>query len=196
MPRELQERLVFVTQNLNKVRDAQKLMPDFNIEHIDFEVPEIQSMDPRQVIEYKIKFAYDRVQKPCFVMDASLFLDCLNGFPGPFIKWYYINTVGAEKTCRIANLFQEPGCKWTTVLGYYDGQNTHFLEEDVKGKVPPAPIGTNGYDWDVIFIPDGETRTFAQMTFEEKQQYAVTKKLLTRFSRFLRGQEEPEKPEQ
>lgn len=187
MANEHKEKLVFVTQNLNKVADAQKLMPGFEIDHIDFEVPEIQSMDPQEIVGYKIKFAYEKVQKPCFVMDASLFLDCLNGFPGPFIKWYYKNTVGAEKTCKIANLFQEPGCKWTTVLGYYDGQNTHFLEENVLGKVPSSPIGSNGYDWDVIFVPEGETRTFAQMTFEEKQQYAVTKKLLTRFEQLLKG---------
>lgn len=196
MPVESLEKLVFVTQNPNKVADAKKLMPGFDIDHIDFEVPEIQSMDPREITEYKIKFAYERVQKPCFVMDASLFLDCLNGFPGPFIKWYYKNTVGAEKTCQIANLFKQPGCKWTTVLGYYDGQDTHFLQEDVKGKVPPTPVGTNGYDWDVIFIPEGEKRTFAQMTFEEKQEYAVTKKLLTRFDRLLRGESDPFKEPQ
>ena len=189
MPQETPNSIVFVTQNQNKVEDAKKLMPGVEINHIDFEVPEIQSMDPRQIAEYKIKFAYEKVQKPCFVMDASLFLDCLNGFPGPFIKWYYKNTVGAEKTCAIANLFQEPGCQWTTVLGYYDGQETHFLEETVRGNVPPKPIGENGYDWDIIFIPEGETRTFAEMTFEEKQQYAVTKKLLGKFNSLLKGEE-------
>jgi XTP/dITP diphosphohydrolase len=31
-----------------------------------------------------------------------------------------------------------------------------------------APRGTNGFGWDAIFIPDGETRTFAEMTGAEK----------------------------
>lgn len=177
--------LVFVTQNKNKLADAQKLLPDFQIEHVDFEVPEIQSMDPKEIVVAKLRFAYELTQKPCFVMDASLFFDCLNGFPGPFIKWWFEKTVGDVKTCEIATLFNERGCQWTTVLGYFDGKETHFLEETVRGSIPNAPRGTNGYNWDTIFIPEGETRTFAEMTFEEKQSYAVTKKLLSRFQEML-----------
>lgn len=160
-------------------------MPEFDIHHIDFEVPEIQSLDPKAIVTYKIKYAYEKTKTPCFVMDASLCLDCLNGFPGPFVKRYFSKTVGAEKTCQIAQLFNQPGCKRTTCLGYFDGTDTYFFEESVAGNIPKEPIGSNGYDWDVIFIPEGESRTFAQMTFEEKQQYAVTKKLLKRFSEFL-----------
>lgn len=172
--------LVFVTQNQNKVNDVKKLLPDFDIEHIDFEVPEIQSLDPREIVEHKLRFAFDKVQKPCFVMDASLFMDCLNGFPGTFIKWWFEKTVGAEKTCEIAKLFNQFGCQWTTVLGYFDGKETHFLEETVNGTIPTEPRGTNGYHWDTIFIPEGDSRTFAEMTFEEKQSFAVTKKLMNR----------------
>jgi non-canonical purine NTP pyrophosphatase (RdgB/HAM1 family) len=179
------KKLVFVTQNQNKVNDAKKLMHNFDLEHVDFDVPEIQSLDTREIASYKIKYAYEKVQKPCFVMDASLFFDCLNGFPGPFIKWFFKYTVGAQKTCDIANFFNQHGCRWTTVLAYFDGQKTFFFEETIRGSIASTPRGTNGYEWDVIFVPEGETRTFAEMTFEEKQQYAVTKKLLHAFAQFL-----------
>lgn len=179
------KKLVFVTQNQNKLSDAQKLLPDFEIEHIDFEVPEIQSLDPKEIVKHKLEYAYGKVRKPCFVMDASLFLDCLNGFPGPFIKWWFEKTVGEEKTCKIANVFEERGCQWTTVLGYFDGKTTHFLEETVKGTLPEEPKGSNGYHWDTIFIPEGETRTLAEMTFEEKQSYAVTRKLMERLKKIV-----------
>jgi len=178
-------KITFVTQNKNKLLDAQKLLPEFEIDHIDFEVPEIQSLNPREIVEYKIKYAYEKVLKPCFVMDTSLFLDCLNDFPGPYIKWYFEKTVGAEKTCEIAKLFNQHGCRWTTVLGFYDGNNTHFIEETVFGNIPTEPRGTNGYHWDVIFIPQGETRTLAEMTFEEKQKFAVTSKILKRLEEKL-----------
>lgn len=179
--------LTFVTQNKNKIEDAKKLLPDFYIEHIDFDVPEIQSLEPKEIAEYKVRFAYDKVKKPCFVMDASLFLDCLNGFPGPFIKWYFKYTVGAEKTCQIANLFDQHECKWTTILAYFDGVKISYIEETIKGKISGEPKGTNGYEWDVIFIPEGERRTFAEMTFEEKQSYAVTKKITDKFKVFLKS---------
>jgi XTP/dITP diphosphohydrolase len=178
-------RLTFVTQNVHKVSDAQKLLPHHEIEHVDFVVPEIQSLRPEEIVEEKLRFAYERVGRPCFVMDASLFLDCLNGFPGPFIKWYFEETVGGEKTCEIAKLFQQFGCEWVTVLGYFDGKNATFFKESVRGSLPSSPRGTNGFHWDTIFIPEGETRTFAEMTFEEKQSFAVTKKLLARFDDFL-----------
>jgi non-canonical purine NTP pyrophosphatase (RdgB/HAM1 family) len=179
------KKITFVTQNKNKLEDAQKLLPEFEIEHIDFEVPEIQSLNPREIVEHKLNFAYEKIKKPCFVMDASLFLDCLNGFPGPFIKFWFEKTVGEEKTCEIANLFKEHGCKWTTVLGYFDGKSFHFLEETIQGKISEKPKGKNGYHWDTIFIPENETRTFAEMTFEEKQSYAVTKKLFERLKEII-----------
>ncbi|MBI4359691.1 MAG: non-canonical purine NTP pyrophosphatase [Candidatus Jacksonbacteria bacterium] len=180
--------LTFVTQNSDKLADVSKLLPEFEIQHIDFAVPEIQSLNPREIVEHKLKYAYERAKVSCFVMDASLCMDCLNGFHGPFIKWYFTHTVGAEKTCKIASLFDEFYCTWTTVLGFFDGQETHFLEETVNGKISPEPRGTNGYEWDVIFIPEGDTRTFAEMTFEEKQSYAVTKKLLLRLKALIINQ--------
>ena len=181
----MSQTLTFVTQNKNKLADAQQLLYDFTIEHIDFEVPEIQSLDPREIISHKLTYAYEKIQKPCFVMDASLFLDCLNGFPGPFIKFWFEKTVGAEKTCQIAKQFGKFGCQWTTVLGYYDGEHTHFFEETVEGQLPEAPRGTNGYHRDTIFIPNDQDRTLAEMNFEEKQSYAVTKKLFERLRAHL-----------
>lgn len=172
--------LVFVTQNKNKLADAQKLLPEYAVEHIDFDVPEIQSLDPKEIIRHKLEYAYEKIKKPCFVMDASLGLDCLNGFPGPFIKWWFDKTVGEEKTCAIATLFGERGLIWTNALGYFDGSDTHYLEEAIRGMLPDNPRGTSGFHWDTIFIPEGETRTLAEMTFEEKQSYAPTKKLLER----------------
>ncbi len=176
----LVKKITFVTQNKNKLEDAQKLLAEFEVEHIDFDIPEIQSLDPREIVEHKLKAAYEKVGTPCFVMDASLFLDCLNGFPGPFAKWWFEKAVLEEKTCKIAALFNEYACKWTTVLGYFDGNETYFLEETIRGTISRSPRGENGYHWDTIFIPEGEERTLAEMTFEVKQSFAVTKKLLDR----------------
>lgn len=174
------KKLVFVTQNKNKLADAQKLLPEFEIEHVDFEVPEIQALDPKEIIVHKLHYAYEKVGKSCFVMDASLALDCLNGFPGPFIKWWFDKTVGEQKTCAIGALFGERGLTWTNTLGFFDGRDTHYLEEMIRGILPDEPRGANGFHWDTIFIPEGATRTLAEMTFEEKQSYAPTKKLLVR----------------
>lgn len=79
--------LTFVTQNKNKLADAQQLLPDFTIEHIDFEVPEIQSLDPREIVSHKLVYAYEKIQKPCFVMDASLFWIASTVFLDPLLSF-------------------------------------------------------------------------------------------------------------
>ncbi len=179
------KKLTFVTQNLNKVNDAKKLLPDFEIRHVDFEVPEIQSLDTKEIIEYKLRFAYEKVKTPCFVMDAALSFDCLNGFPGPFIKFWYEQTVGPKKTTQIAKLFKKYGCQFRNGLGYFDGKKIQYFEEVLTGTVPKEPRGKNGYTWDIIFIPKGEKRTFAEMTIEEKHKYAPQAKLLSKLAKYL-----------
>lgn len=181
------QNITFVTQNKHKVSDAQKLLPEFTVNHVDFEVPEIQSMIPECIAEYKIKFAYEHAKEPCFVMDTAMFFDCLNGFPGPYIKDYY-HTVGPDRICEIAHYFKKPECQVTTVLAYFDGKKTIFFKETINGSISPQPQGDHGFAWDCIFIPENATKTFGQMSFEEKHSYSVTKKLLRQFHDYVTKQ--------
>ncbi len=143
--------LIFITQNPNKVQDAEKIITSFSINHVNFEVPEIQSLDPKEVIEHKLLFAYEKIQKPCFVMDASLFFDCLNWFPWPLIKFWFEKSVGAEKTCKICSLLDNNACKRTSTLWYYDWINKTFLEETIAWTIDPEPKWSNWYHRDTIF---------------------------------------------
>ncbi len=136
--------IVFVTQNKYKLEDARKLLPEFEIEHVDFDVPEIQSLDPKEIIAHKLSYAYGKIGKPCFVMDSSLSLACLNGMPGPFIKWWFEKTVGEEKTCAIATLFGERGVTWTNVLGYFDGSDTALSGRDTARDPAGSPARHTG----------------------------------------------------
>ncbi len=178
------KKIVFVTQNKNKVIDLQKILPNFQVENIDFEIDEIQSMSPEKVIEHKLKQAYEKMQIPCFVQDTSLFIESLNGFPGPFIKFFY-ETIGAETICKILENQENRKAIWKSIIGIYDGENITYLEEKVEGEIAKKPKGENGYSWDSIFIPTGEGKTLAEMTFEEKHKYTPTIKLLERLKGFL-----------
>ena len=178
------KKIVLVTQNKNKVEDFQKLMSEYVVEHVDFDIPEMQSFSPREIVENKLKFAFDKINIPCVVHDSSLFINSLNGFPGPFIKFFY-HIVGNRKITEICNLYEDKSCRWVSIMAVYDGENVQFIEESVEGKISDIPKGTHGYAWDPIFIPDGETRTLAEMTFEEKQKYAVTQKLVKKLEQII-----------
>lgn len=176
--------LVFVTTNTHKIADAQKLLPEYKIDHVDYEIQEIQSLHPNEVAEHKLRTAYAMVQKPCFVMDTSFCINSLNGFPGPFCKWWF-EMVGEEKVAHIVSLLEDTRCQVSSILGYFDGLKYHFLEETLQGSIAEKPRGTRGYHWDTIFVPKGSDKTFAEMTFEEKQSYAVTHTLLRKFHSLL-----------
>ena len=53
---------------------------------------------------------------------------------------------------------------------------------EVRGQIARAPRGDRGFGWDTIFIPDGETRTFAEMTPEEKDRLSMRRKAFRDFA--------------
>jgi XTP/dITP diphosphohydrolase len=174
--------IFFITGNQGKFREAKAILPQ--IEQFDIDLPEIQHIDAKKIIQFKLKTAFKHKQTQFIVEDTSLYLDCLNGLPGPLIKWFEksIGLEGIFQLCQKYNNFQVYA---KTLLGYAKDEETiHFSEGIVKGKIT-SPIGDNGFGWDKIFIPDGFDKTFAQMTMEEKNQISMRKKALVKLKEYL-----------
>ena len=184
--------LLFVTGNQNKVNEAGSYLPGFEVKKAWVEVPEIQSVDVIQVVKAKLKSAFEQTGKSCFVMDASLVIDGLNKkwgekkFPGALIKDTF-GAMGDENICKLVQMNQDTGCLWRAVLWYFDGKQEHYFEESLPGDIASSPRWTNWYDWDTIFVPKWEERTFGEMSSEEKQAFALTKSLYTKFLTFLKS---------
>jgi non-canonical purine NTP pyrophosphatase (RdgB/HAM1 family) len=72
-----------------------------------------------------------------------------------------------------------------TIIGYR-GVNSEvlFFEGDMIGDIV-EPRGENGFGWNPIFRPQGEIKTFAEMTDEEKEKYSMRKKAATKLNEFL-----------
>ena len=68
-----------------------------------------------------------------------------------------------------------------TMVATYDGSLQIFSGE-VLGQIAVAPRGKNGFGWDTIFIPDGETRTFAEMESHEKDRLSMRRQAFQRFA--------------
>jgi inosine/xanthosine triphosphate pyrophosphatase family protein len=79
-------KIQFITGNKNKFAEAQKIIS--NLEQLDVDLPEIQEIDAKKVIEAKLQEARNLFEGEFVVEDTSLYLDCLNGLPGPLIKWF------------------------------------------------------------------------------------------------------------
>lgn len=145
---------IFISGNLNKVAYLSKTL-GLDLEHQKIDLDEIQSSDPRVVIEHKVKQAYQITQKPVLVEDTSLSFNALDGLPGPFVKFFVDAKDGLESMCRMLDSFDDRSAYASVIYGYYDGEQLRFFEGRLDGTIAAHPRGDGGYGWDQIFEPKG-----------------------------------------
>lgn len=153
--------ITFVTGNLNKVREAEEIL-GIHLNHTNIDLDEIQSLDPLVVSERKVLQAWQEIQQPLFVLDQSVYISCLNGFPGPFIKWFW-ECVTLQKICEIANYFNDHKIHTETIITYFNGKEIQHFSGRIDGTIATEPRGEKGWGWDPMFIPHGQDLTYAEM---------------------------------
>ena len=122
----------------------------------------------------KAREVYDATGMPTLADDTGLEVDALGGEPGVHSARY----AGAAATYadNCAKLLGELGsrdsaerrARFRTVMCFVDGDRTLFAEGMVEGSIIASPRGDGGFGYDPLFVPDGETRTFAEMPASEK----------------------------
>ena len=145
---------VFITGNQNK---ADYLAETLGIElaHQKIDLDEIQSINPLEIVEHKVRQAYDIIQQPVLVEDVSLVFNALNGLPGPFIKFFVDAENGLENLCRMLDGFEDRSAYASVTYGYFDGTELMLIPGKLAGMIAHSPRGNGGYGWDKIFEPEG-----------------------------------------
>jgi non-canonical purine NTP pyrophosphatase (RdgB/HAM1 family) len=176
-------KIIFITGNKGKLKEAQNIVSGIIAKDID--LPEIQEVDAKKVIEAKLKEAYKHHRGEYIVEDTSLYFDCLNGLPGPLIKWF-LEKLGDKKLFSLTQKLKNQKAEAKTIIGYIDRKGkTKFFEGIIRGKIV-SPKGTNGFGWDKIFMPEEHKKTFAQMSSEEKNKISMRKIALQKFAKYVR----------
>jgi XTP/dITP diphosphohydrolase len=157
---------VLVTGNVNKWREAERIL-GFAIERVALELEELQAETVRAVALAKAESAFRKLGRPVIVEDAGVELVGLGGFPGPFIK-YWEKLGGLPSICRAADGLGDRRVRAVCALGICSERGTDVVEGVVEGTLSLEPRGTHGFGWDAIFIPEGDERTFGEMTPAEK----------------------------
>jgi len=158
--------ITLVTGSADKLAEWREAFPgDFDFETADIDLDEIQSLDLEAIAVDKAKRAYDQLGRPVIVEDVSAGLENLGGLPGPFIK-YFEKQLGDN---ALYELGKDLGGRavLTCTIAYYDGEDAVTAQGEVTGEVCP-PRGENGFGFDFCFQQDGQTKTYAEMTPEEK----------------------------
>ncbi|MBI4086627.1 RdgB/HAM1 family non-canonical purine NTP pyrophosphatase [Candidatus Kaiserbacteria bacterium] len=174
--------IYFITGNKGKYEEVKAILPE--VEQLDIDLPEIQEIDAHEVIKAKLEAAFAHKEGEFIVEDISLYLDCLNGLPGPLIKWF-LKTIGNDGLAEIAEKFGNDKATAKTMIGYAkSSDDVHFFEGVIEGRIVPAR-GEGGFGWDPIFLPDGHDKTFAEMTAEEKNEISMRRIATSKLKEFL-----------
>lgn len=146
---------VFITGNENKAKFLARLL-GIEIDYRKLSLDEIQSTEPKEIVEHKVRQAYEQLKRPVLVEDTCMGLDALGGLPGPFIKFFIEQEDGAERICRMADGLKSRRATVTVTFAYFDGEKLEFFQNQVYGEIPMKPgKAISGFGWDTVYIPDG-----------------------------------------
>lgn len=185
--------LIFATHNKNKAFEVKNLLNNqydiLTLSEINCskEIPETGfTLEENALI--KARYIYSTFSKNCFADDSGLEIESLNNEPGVYSARY----AGEEKNDdanikkaldKLVNSTNR-NAQFRTVIALIINGKEHLFEGIIKGKITLEKKGSSGFGYDPIFIPDGFTKTFAEMNIEEKNTIshrAIAIKKLTAF---------------
>jgi XTP/dITP diphosphohydrolase len=175
------------TINENKRIEIKKIFTDLSLEVDFFQYPieEILSEKLNEVIIKKSSMAYEKCHVPVIVEHGALQIDYLNGLPGALSKpiWDILD----GKICDMIPAGLSRKAKACSAVCYCDGKNRYYVIECTEGTISKEPMGTNGFQWDPIFIPDGSDKTYAEMELIEKLKFSQAKKAYLKLIEYLKN---------
>lgn len=175
--------ITFITSNLSK---ADQLARYFHkpVLHKKIDLVEIQSLDVRKIVEHKAKEAYNQIGTPVLVEDVALTFHALGKLPGPFIKWFLADLKN-EGLCKLLDGYQDRSATALVCFGLYDGHELKIFEGEREGVIAASPRGETSFGWNPIFIPDGYTKTWAEMDMEEQNETSMRRLALEKLAKYL-----------
>ncbi|MEK7554625.1 MAG: non-canonical purine NTP pyrophosphatase [Patescibacteria group bacterium] len=177
------DRITFITGNAGKA----KYLADFfhmPVDHVALDLPEIQSLDLETIVRDKAARAYEAVEKSVLVEDVSLSCEGFGGLPGPLIKWF-LEAVGREGICRFLD-GRDRSAVARVCYAFADDNGIQIFTGSVSGTIVDVPRGESGFGWDPIFVPKGATKTFAEMTPDEKHATSMRREALEKMKQFFK----------
>ena len=183
MHRRITGKLVIATHNPGKLAEMRELLAPHGVEAIsagELGLGEPDETGDTFVANAKIKAvaAAEAAQLPAFADDSGLVVDALDGAPGILsARWAGPAKDSGAAMSRIERLLQERGAKLPAqrsahfvsalCVAWPDG-HIEEVEARADGTLVWPPRGTAGFGYDPMFMPDGHTRTFGEMTSLEK----------------------------
>ena len=188
--------LIFATNNEHKVSEIQSLLPkDINVltllqAGINIDIPEPYDT-LQENANTKAKTIFEITKQNCFSEDTGLEIDALNGAPGVHSARYASEdrnfNANIEKVLTNLKNIENRTAQFRTVICLIWEQKEYYFEGVCRGHIAEQNSGTAGFGYDSIFIPEGATKSFAEMTMDEKNTFSHRQKAVTQLFSFLQS---------
>ncbi|MCA6364015.1 MAG: RdgB/HAM1 family non-canonical purine NTP pyrophosphatase [Bacteroidetes bacterium] len=186
--------LVFATQNRHKCLEIQAILGQafqlvtLSEAGIHDELEETADTLEGNALQ-KARAVFARTGKPCFADDTGLEVEALDGAPGVYSARY----AGEQRSSsdNIAKLLHQldgkvnRSARFRTVIAFINGNEEKLFEGIVNGEIALTPSGSAGFGYDPVFLPEGSTRSFAEMTLEEKNKVSHRARAFQAFTAWL-----------
>lgn len=181
--------ILFVTGNKHKLEEASVILAPYGIcvGMAGCEKLEIQADKLEDVASYAARLAAKSVKSAVVVEDSGLFIDALQGFPGPFSS-YAFKTIGLSGILRLMRGIRSRGASFMSAVAYCEPGNEPEVFTGVsKGAILRSPKGSRGFGFDPIFAGEGSGLSFAELSNDEKCKVSHRGEAFRHFSEWFLG---------
>ncbi|MCS7107683.1 MAG: XTP/dITP diphosphatase [Acidilobaceae archaeon] len=180
------KRVAIVTANRAKGEEAKRILQGFGIEAevVEMEKLEVQSEVLEEIALRAARAAFEVLKRPLVVDDSGLFVEALNGFPGPYSS-YVFKKIGIRGILKLLEGEANRSAYFKTALAFVSRDVERVFVGVVRGRIAEEPRGSRGFGFDPIFVPEGEDRTFAEMESWEKDRISHRARAYEAFAKFF-----------
>ena len=166
----------FVTTNFHKFNEACQVLAKHGVATalLRIEAIEIQDDDLEKIAKASVRDAVEKSGLPVLVEDAGLFIEVLEGFPGPYSS-YVFRTLRTKGILKLMEGIDERDAYFYSVVAFHSPEDAapKCFHGKVEGKITLKERGNKGFGFDPIFEPKGGGgKTFAEMTTTEKNKFS------------------------
>lgn len=186
--------LVFATHNKHKVSEIRHILPvTVSLVTLDDigcmeDIPETGQTLEENALQKAI-YVHQKYGCNCFADDTGLEVDALGGMPGVISARYAGEGKSAEDNVKklLGEMegLNDRKAVFKTVIAFIVNKEKYLFKGEVKGRISVKRVGENGFGYDPVFIPEGEMRSFAQMTLEEKNTLSHRARAVNKFVQFI-----------
>jgi XTP/dITP diphosphohydrolase len=183
--------IFFATNNINKFNEARKVLSRYKIAvgMIRVKTLEIQGESLEEIAKTSAIHAFQQCGLPLIVEDAGLFVEALNGFPGPYSSYVY-KTIGNEGLLKLMKKSANRRAKFQSVVAYLSEElkSPICFKGEILGEITEhVRKGCSGFGFDPIFKPANSQKTFAEMSIAEKNKFSHRAKAFRKFARWYKS---------